>query len=259
MDPVFYTNINRLEEELEQLASTKQYIRIGSGELSDSLAYDSVTAYSLKILKIMSDFREVVFEFKTKSNQVNHLLKYASAPANIVVSWSLNPQAIITAEEHRTANLDHRLQALEQIQAKGYKIGIHFDPIIFFPDWKDLYLGFIKQLSGIIRANRIAWWSLGVLRFPIGLRDHILNLRDSQLFTGELIRGHDDKYRYFKPLRIEMFQFVKRAVQKYISRDIPLYLCMEDEETWSELLPEFKADPVLINKYLYDSALNTST
>ncbi len=63
-EPVFFTNFDKLIEELDFASKTEKYLRIGTGELSDSLAYDKETNYSTKILKIFSEYPDILFEFK---------------------------------------------------------------------------------------------------------------------------------------------------------------------------------------------------
>jgi len=253
-DPVFYTNTEKVRNELEKTLKKEKYLRISTGELSDSLAYEKENQYSEKIIDILKDFPNIIFEFKTKSKNVENLLNIKPLK-NIIVSWSLNPQKIINVEEHNTASLSERLDALEKVQKAGYKIGIHFDPIIITEDWKNLYKNLINDISKIVIPTKIAWWSLGALRFPESLKEYILKYRDSKLFTGELIKGYDGKYRYFKPLRKELFTFVRDEIHKKISQKVPLYLCMEDEEMWQDIFPEIKPDPYKINEYLYKNAL----
>jgi spore photoproduct lyase len=243
-----------MEKELIEISHTQKYLRIGTGELSDSLALDPQTHYSHKILSIFEKFPHIVFEFKTKSTHVEDLLNYEKKLKNIVVSWSLNPQEVIEREELLTPDLFSRLKAIEKAQNHGYKIGIHFDPIVIFDRWQTAYLDLIKEISKIIDPPRIAWWSLGALRFPYSLREHIFKYRDSRLFEGELIKGHDGKYRYFKPLRLELFRYMKQKILEHISKDVPLYLCMEDKEVWEEVFPEIPPNEEAVNKYLYESA-----
>jgi len=253
-EPVFFTNFDKLKTELEYASKTEKYLRIGTGELSDSLAYDTETNYSKQILDIFNKYPDIIFEFKTKSANIGNLIKYGNRSNNIVVAWSLNPQSIIDAEEHYTVSLKQRLEALRLIQKQGFMVALHFDPIIFFKNWKDEYSGLIKEISKYLIPSKVAWWSIGALRFPISLKDHIFKHKNSILFEGELIKGYDGKYRYFKPLRTEMFLYIRQEIEKIISKELPLYLCMEDEEVWNEVIPKIKAEQFEINKYLYESA-----
>ena len=252
--PIFYTNLSDLREELEAYALQHTHIRIGSGELSDSLALDEATNYSSKILAIAAQFPQIIFEFKTKSTAIKNLLNYPDVLNNVVISWSLNPKAIIETEEAHTPALKERLQAMAAIQDRGYKIGVHMDPLILTPDWPSLYQHLVKLLSAAIKPDKIAWWSLGSLRFPPQLRQEIFKNKDSALFHGELVKGFDGKFRYFKPQRLELFAFLIKTIEQQFSKKIPLYLCMEDEECWSLLLPHIKPEQSHINEYLYRAA-----
>jgi len=210
--PVFFTNFNKLICELNDISKTKKYLRIGTGELSDSLAYDEETNYSTKILKIFSEYPDIVFEFKTKSANIKNLIKFGNIRKNIVVAWSLNPKNIIEDEEYLTASLKDRLMSLKTIQKSGFKIAIHFDPILLFNNWKESYKQLIFEISKYLEPSKLAWWSLGTLRFPSSLKDYILKHKNSILFEGELIKGNDGKYRYFKPLRTEIFLYIKKQL-----------------------------------------------
>ncbi|MBN2399049.1 MAG: hypothetical protein JXI33_01775 [Candidatus Aminicenantes bacterium] len=251
---VFYTNGHNLEKELGAFLAGRAEVRIGSGELSDSLAYETVHPSAARIVKLFRNFPRTIFEFKTKATHVQALLAEKEVLPNIVVSWSLNPPQLIRAEERFTPTLSRRLHAMAAIQEKGYKIGIHFDPLIFFPDWKTHYRKLIRFLTAMIRPERIAWWSLGALRFPPELKKYIFKHSRSQLFWGELIQGQDGKYRYFKPLRLELFRFVIQEIKKQLASEVPLYLCMEDADSWQEIFPEIPASESTINHYLYEAA-----
>jgi spore photoproduct lyase len=253
-EPIYFTNFEDMERELVEASQTLKYLRIGTGELSDSLALDPQTNYSQKILAVFEKFPEIIFEFKTKSTYVDNILNYPKKLKNIVMAWSLNPREVIEREELLTPDLFSRLKAIEKVQQQGYKIAVHFDPIVFFKGWEAAYLDLIKAISKIIDPSRIAWWSLGALRFPYSLREYIFKHRDSRLFEGELIKGHDGKYRYFKPLRLELFHYTKQKIQSLISKEVPLYLCMEDKEVWQEILPHLPPEETAVNKYLYESA-----
>jgi spore photoproduct lyase len=251
--PVFYTNFEDLKRELCNVSRNQNELRLGTGELSDSLAYDPQIRYSSEILSIFKMFPTVVFEFKTKSVNIKNLLDSDQTLKNVVISWSLNPSGIVKREECGTPSLSQRLRALKAIAERGYRVGIHFDPIIFTGDWKILYKGLVRQISSAIDPQQLVWISLGTLRFPYSLREFIFKHPQSRLFEGELIRGYDGKYRYFKPQRLEMFRYMKKQIREKISREIPLYLCMEDLEAWEDIFPEIDPDPAVINHLLYQS------
>jgi spore photoproduct lyase len=71
---------------------------IGSGEFTDSLVLDSLSCYSSQIIDFFRKYPLVSFEFKTKSDNIGNIIK-AKPVKNIVISWSINPQKIISRHE----------------------------------------------------------------------------------------------------------------------------------------------------------------
>jgi spore photoproduct lyase len=243
----------KAEDELRTAALSQPCLRLGSGELSDSLAWEERVPRVQQILDLLERFPNVVFEFKTKSDAVRALLAAPHVPANIVCAWSLNPPSIIASEEPGSAALADRLAAMRAVQERGYRLAIHFDPLILVPDWRDLYRDLVREVARHVRPDNIVWWSLGALRFTPALREYIFRRRARSLFWGELVSGFDGKYRYFKPLRRELFHAVASEIAQLFSAQIPLYLCMEDEEMWRDVLPASPPVAAEINRRLYDS------
>ena len=255
--PQSMPGLDRLEKDLETLKNLP-FPRVGNGELADSLAFPQALEQVPLLLAALRRRPRVVFEFKTKSANIAPLLAENPAP-NIVAAWSLNPQVIAKLEEKGAPALQERLAAMLAVQERGYRIALHFDPLVIFPGWPELYRGLVRQIAAAgIRVEAIAWWSLGSLRFPAGLVEHIFRHRDSMLFYGELVDGFDGKYRYFKPLRLELFRKLKKMIQAVFSTEIPLYLCMEDDEAWAEIFPECQADSAEINRRLYQRVIQYS-
>jgi spore photoproduct lyase len=152
----------------------KPWMRIGTGEFSDSLMLDHITKYSPAIIEFFNNHKDAVFEFKTKSSNIDNLLKIKHS-GNIVVSWSLNPQKIIDKNEFFTASLSDRLASAKECAKSGYKIGFHFDPIIYFKGWEREYGKVIDLLFSKIKPKDIAWISMGTFRFKPELKSIIEN------------------------------------------------------------------------------------
>jgi spore photoproduct lyase len=244
----YYVNTEDLCLELENLAQNlpkNQTIRIGSGEYTDSLALDPLTQESSRLLPIFHKHQNLLLELKTKSKSINGLKRYSSKrQSNIVIAWSLNPRAIISQEEHGTASLTERLASAKQCGIWGYRLAFHFDPLIYYPGWEEAYSLVVKKLFAAIKPEQIAWISLGTLRYHPKLSEIILAKfpDSSRLIFSETVLGTDDKVRYFKPLRIKMYQTLVKTIQAYTTQ-VPLYLCMEDHEVWQKVfsrIPDYK-------------------
>ncbi|MEK6563444.1 MAG: spore photoproduct lyase family protein [Candidatus Omnitrophota bacterium] len=209
-------------------AYKKEGMRIGSGEFTDSLALDSWTGYSLELIDFFNKHPQVTFEFKTKSIEIDNLLRTKHA-GNIVVSWSLNPQRVIDENEFFSSSLEERLAAAKRCVARGYKVGFHFDPIIYFSGWQDEYARLMESLFAGIKPKDIAWISLGTLRFRPELKTVIESrFPNNKILDEELLLGYDNKLRYSDKIRYSVYSYMISAIRGY-SNDIELYLCMEDK------------------------------
>src|ERR687888_832766 len=202
-----YANVEQLFDELGTFLRThpQQLVRIGSGEFSDSLSLDPLTGFARLLVPFLRQFPNVLFEFKTKSDLVDDLLELDPA-GRVMVSWSLNPEAVVQREEHKTASLAARLRAAQRCHAAGYKIGVHFDPLLYYPGWEADYEPFVTQVFSALKPAQITYMSLGSLRFAPALKKVVqARFPRSRLMYAELFPGADGKMRYFKPLRTEMY------------------------------------------------------
>lgn len=209
-------------------------LRIGTGEFSDSLMLDKVTGYSLPLVEYFNRRRDVRFEFKTKSSNIENLLMVRPA-GNIVAAWSLNPRKIIDENEFYAASLAERVDAAARCAEAGYKLAFHFDPLVCFAGWEGEYASVIDRLFSRVKAGDISWISLGTLRFKPALKKIIeARFPGNAILDAEMVLGFDGKLRYPDGLRREIYGFLIRELKKR-SRRLPLYLCMEEKKMWDVL------------------------
>lgn len=229
------TNIEAFMADIHE--TLRQYpdrvFRIGTGELADSLALDHITAYSKRIVPFFGSYPNGILELKTKSNQIANL-EDLDHSGHTVISWSLNSHRICGSEERKAASLEERISAAVQCQKWGYKLGFHFDPIVYYPGWETEYYDVVKELFASINPAKVAWISLGALRFTPHLRESVQKrYTDSKLPYGEFIPGHHGKLRYFRPIREEIY----RKMVDWIREEAPqvfVYLCMESRLVWKK-------------------------
>lgn len=234
---VLNANIEGLRDEIERArhANGRRLLRIGTGELGDSLALDRLTGLSLDLMRAVEPFDDVVLELKTKTVEIENLLSVA-APRNVIVSWSLNTPRHIANEEIGAPSLDDRLDAARRCIAHGYRVGFHFDPLIHTPTWEEDYRPVVEALWNQIDAARVVWISLGALRYPPGMKRIIAERFPRSTITGgELIPSWDGKMRYFRPIRVAMYRQMAQWIGSRAA-GVPIYLCMESPEIWQEVL-----------------------
>ena len=230
---VVFVNIEDLFRELEEVFTQfpDRNFRVGTGEITDSLALDSLVPYSQLLIPFFNRQKNAVLELKTKSDRIENLLDLPD-PTNVIVSWSINPERIVDLEEKGTPSLKKRLRAASQCVEKGYRVGFHFDPIILVPGWEKAYQELVDTLFDYIPASQIEWISLGSFRYRSSLKPIIKSRHPkTMLFTGEHLPGKDGKFRYLRPLRNQAYETI-RGFLKEKSQDLNIYLCMETKEIW---------------------------
>lgn len=238
--PVITVHAN-LEEILDQVKTElakapERFFRVGTGEHSDSLALDPLLGINRHLVPFFGKLDNAVLELKTKSNHIEHLL---DLPHNghTVIAWSLNPEEIVTGEEHKTASLQQRLNAAQRAAEAGYLIAFHLDPMIHYPGWEAGYRDLIERMLATVEPERIAWVSLGSLRGFPKLKSVVEErFPKSRIFLGEFVRGEDGKMRYPKTIRQRMFQHVSTHMRQ-LAPAVPLYLCMETQPVWGQSMP----------------------
>ena len=205
----------------------QQTVRIGTGEVGDSLHLDPLFRLSEHLIASIASHRNVCLELKTKTDSVDHLLQIRHKEATIV-GFSLNPQPVVEREEGTSVSLSRRIGAARRCADHGYRVAFHFDPIFRYPGWEHDYRSVIDLLAANLGEAEIAWISLGTFRYTHGLKE-IIGLRDYML--EEFVRCADGKYRYLQRVRVGMYRSMVERIAGRFPR-APVYLCMESFAVW---------------------------
>ncbi|MDR2401603.1 MAG: DNA photolyase [Deferribacteraceae bacterium] len=223
-------NTEQFITSLKDLIKKGEKRRIGTGELSDSLALDDLFPLTRLIVPVINEQDAVQFEFKTKSDRIENLL--GLNPKNIVVSWSLNPPYIAEKWESGAASPAKRIAAAKLCAEAGYKIAFHFDPIIYYNEWEVDYGELLAHLFENIEARAVEYVSMSAFRAPGKLLTR-MRLRENvpSFLKEDILLGLDGKYRYFRGIRLKLLSFMYRAVKKEW-KDVFIYFCMEHSSFW---------------------------
>ena len=231
-----YANMSDLMREMDERLQKKTgwLLRIGTGELTDSLELDHITGMSRLLIPYFADKNDALFELKTKSNRINDLLDLNHG-GKTVIAWSVNPQNIIDTEEMGCASLEERIQAALKCQEAGYKLAFHFDPLIYYHDWEEEYRNVVDMIFTHIDPKNIVWISLGTFRYPPSLKPIIRDrFPQSKIIYEEFVPGQDGKMRYLKPIRVEMYSKVLSQIRSH-DQNVFVYLCMESTDVWQKV------------------------
>ncbi|MDP2643665.1 MAG: DNA photolyase [Desulfobacterales bacterium] len=231
----YFVNKKDLQNEINVLFSENKIQRIGTGEFTDSLIWEKLIDLSGFLVPAFAGQDTAVLELKTKTTHIDGLEKLVHNRKTII-AWSLNTPEIIATEERGTTSLAERLQAAAKCASWGYPLAFHFDPLILYDGCENEYRQVVEQLFTQVSGDQIAWISLGTFRFIPGLKPIVQRrFPKSKIVYGEFVTGLDNKMRYFKPLRIRLYQMMASWIKAF-APDVLIYFCMEDDEVWERAL-----------------------
>ncbi len=231
----FFANHDRMLAELRAAFREKAFRRVGTGEFTDSLIWEWVIPLSDVLVPAFASQDHMMLELKTKTVAIDRL-EGLDHRRRTAVSWSVNTERVIGENERGTASLSSRLAAAARCEAWGYPLAFHFDPMVIYEGCAAEYADVVHRIFSTVSAENILWISIGTFRFMPSLKSVVKRrFSESGIIYGEFITGMDEKMRYFKPLRMELYQSAVAAIRKK-APDVPVYFCMEDEEVWRSAL-----------------------
>ncbi|MFA5879753.1 MAG: radical SAM protein [Candidatus Margulisiibacteriota bacterium] len=245
-NPITYVigDLDQVIREVKTKAALEpeKFFRIGTWELGDSLVLEPLTNQASFLINGLKDVKNVFLDFRTKSDQVDALL-LIDHKQKVVLSWTLNPEAVIKKEEIGTASLEARIKAMQKAADHNYWLSLHFDPMIIHDNWEQNYQDLIQQVFDHINLKKVLWISIGSLRFNPEMKAIIReNQPKTKIIFEEMVAGQDHKMRYAKPLRIKLYQNLYQAIvghpkwQALKESERPLlYLCMERPDMWDKI------------------------
>jgi spore photoproduct lyase len=214
--PTIFVDFNALFEQAGSIlrSAPGENILFHAGETADALALEHISGFAAEAVAFFSRRDNAVLELRTKSDLVEPLLSITHK-GRTVVSWTLTPEDISRTYEHGAASISERLQAASLCATAGYPIGLRFDPIIHYRDWRAGYRELIDAVFSILPPEAIDSIVLGTFRCLPPLLDIIRErFGRMELTLGEFVQGPDGKVRYFRHIRQEMYREVVRMLRE---------------------------------------------
>ena len=132
--------------------------RVGTGELRDSLAFDSFTGISRDLIEFFAARENLTLELKTKTDEIENLLAI-DPRGRVLVSWIVSRRCL-PSSEHRTASPTARIKAARAVRDAAYRVAFHFDPLIAYSGAERDYIALIDEMLDSIpphKSRSSAW------------------------------------------------------------------------------------------------------
>lgn len=223
---VLFVNYDEFANEIIRLIREKgnESLCFFSGFDCDSLAMEPITRFTEYFLPVFENQSNAILELRTKSTQIRSLMKYRPS-ANCVIAYSLAPPDIASALEHKTPTIEKRIRAITRLQEKGWQIGLRFDPLIFYDNFKTGYKNFFEYVFNRIDPATVHSVSLGSFRLPRDYFHKIRQLYPEEPLFASCLEGINGKVMYSKALQEELLACCADNILEYIpqNRFFPCY------------------------------------
>ncbi len=234
----YFAGFDHIEKALKELFARNGIFRVGTGEYTDSLIWEPISLSPKFLVETFARQSNSMLELKTKTVNVSSLLDL-DHNEKTVFAWSVNTPLVIREQERGTTTLAARLKTARKCQQKGFQLAFHFDPLVIYPGCEAEYEKVVDDIFAHVSPENIVYISIGSFRFMPKLKSVVeQRFPESIICYGEFITGLDNKMRYFKPLRIKLYQTLVNRIRAH-SPDVLVYFCMEDQEVWERCMGFF--------------------
>lgn len=227
-----FTNHTRMLTEIQNVIEEHdEPLYFNAGENTDSLFLEAQSGTAKALVEFFAKTNSYL-ELRTKCANIAPLLSL-NHNGQTVVAYSMTPEPWIKTLEPGTATTRQRILAAKQCADAGYKIAFVLDPMFYLPDWKKLYSELIAHIFSIFTPHQISLFYLGTFRFTKGMLKVFKKDKEFErlLLHGEFVSGEDKKSRYFKPIRVAMYEHLIAVIRAKYER-VPILLSHETTAVW---------------------------
>ena len=151
-------------------------------------------------------------------HQTNHLI--FSQVTTVTVLLLIPLHEINQVLEHKTPSVSRRIEAMEQLQACGWKLGLRFDPLIYHEDYEKQYQRLFHDVFKKIKADNLHSVNVGAFRLPKEGYETIYKLYpDEKLFAGPL-EERRGMVSYTQEIEAGMIGFITQKLLQYLPQSI---------------------------------------
>lgn len=182
---------------------------------TDLLALESMLGYVGQWIAFAKAHGNLTIEIRTKSANYAKIADLMPSD-NVILAWTLSPQAIAKRYEHGTATLKARLDNAAMAAKDGWNVRLCFDPVLWQKDWRVSYEQLIAETFQTISPSGVLDCSVGQFR---AAKDALKRMRKNRQDSALLhypYQLQDGIYQYDRACAEEMMEQIKRWIEKYL-------------------------------------------
>lgn len=219
---LFLNNKDYIQATERLLQHLKDKVYMALSYDTDLPALEQYYPYCQEWISFANKQKNLTIEIRTKSHQLN-FISNSKPSENIIISVTLSPEDIQKIYEPHTPTLHQRLKATQQVLDAGFKVMICFDPLIYIPNFKEVYSIFFEKVFREINVSKLYAASIGTFRMNIDFFKRIRrnnNSSDIYYFKYDIV---DHKVQYPVTIKKDMLTFVEQALVNRGIQNIFIY------------------------------------
>ena len=221
---VIFINYEDFFEEIKRkiIDNKNKKITFFSGYDCDSLALEKITGFLSEMLPEFKKHEDAELEIRTKSASLYPFNKINPAN-NLILAYSLLPENISYNLDIKTPSIKKRLQTIFKLSKIGWKIGLRFDPLIFYLRWKEDYSELFSIIKNNLSPQSIHSITFGSLRFSKKSFKIIEASHPNEILFSSNFVEKNNKVFYPKETTNLMFEFCKDHFKNFVSEEVLFY------------------------------------
>lgn len=196
------------------------------GKLQDGLALDPLTGYSRQIIPFFAAHPTARLTMLTKSVDVGNLVNL-DHQGHAILSWTVNPTAVIEVFETNTPPLEKRIAAMQSVAGAGYPVRAVVMPIIPISGWERIYQEFLTDLLSRVPLQRITLGSICSYPQAMRLTERRLGRDNPISLKLDQSRMSDGRCRFPQELREKVYRHLLQTIRRQ-DADVEIGLCLEE-------------------------------
>lgn len=214
---VVFVNIEDIFAQIEELLREHPVYLCVSYD-TDLMALESITGFVQRWIEFAHNRADFRMEIRTKSGRTD-LWEKLDAEPNVIVAFTMSPEAVVEQYEHGTGTLEGRIQSAALAMLKGFPVRLCFDPMIYCADWKNQYADMVEKVFSQVSPEKLFDISVGSFRIS---QDYLKNMRKNTpnraivWFPYENVGG---VYQYPSGLLADMEEFLLEKLLGYVTEE----------------------------------------
>jgi len=127
-----------------------------SGDYSDIIGMDNIWWFIKEFVPFFENLDNTMMEIRTKSSNIRNVLNLWFIPKNTEFAFSLNPQELIDKYEIWTSSLVSRIESINILIEKWYKVWLRFLPLLPVKNYEEIYTDFVLYIKTKIDIEKIS-------------------------------------------------------------------------------------------------------